>query len=131
MSSNFFINVETTIATTSEQPVLLLYNSPGTWESLYLSKFTCNLPGTVIKYYLNPTVSSVGPAGTPRNLTIGAPATSVMNAYAGATYTSFGVYLGQQLPDGLVLSQGYSLLVTATGTPGDSVSSLASWTEKR
>lgn len=131
MVGQFFINVETTVASTGvEQPVLLLTNSVGTYESLYLTKFNCNSANGVVKYYLNPTVSIVGPSGTPRNLTIGAPATSSMNAYAGATYTSFGVYLGQQIPDGLVIGQGYELLVTVTGTAGATISSLAAWTEK-
>lgn len=127
----FFINVETSL-TIAEQPVLLLVNSMGTYDSLHLKQMSCVSPGATFKYYLNPTVTAVGPMGTPRNLQLGNPATSSMNVYAGATYSSFGVFLGEQLPDGLVIDQGYELLVTAiSSATGQHVSVLASWSEEK
>lgn len=131
MAKKFFINVETAIGMSTEQPLVLLVNSVGTYESLKLSQFSCQGSGVVFKYYLNPTITAVGPAGTPRNREIGCPTLSQMNVYCGATYSSFGVYLGQQIPQDLILDPGYELLVTATGPMSTSLSGLAMWEESR
>lgn len=130
-NKSFFTNVETQINLNTEQPLLLLVNSVGTYESIHMKELSCKGNDVVYKFYLNPSVSAAGPLDTPRNTRIGCQTPSAMNVYAGATYTSFGLFLGTQLPEDLIIDQGFMLLVTATGPMNEPVSVLASWNEKR